>query len=207
MYKIMCIVAEEEVSCNFEETVTRAKYYKLAGYENVIIATTGTNALVDIYRNGSLVYHKPKRKLDRVISVIANGKCGQCVYYELNELGVLHIYGHGATFNFNKLSRYETDTPWEAFRYNILKVEVEEGVTRIGSCVFANCADLEYVKLPDTLVELGSEAFSGCSNLLEIQLPKRIKMKGINQFKGCVRLRKVIINLARQDYYTEFNYD
>lgn len=206
MFKIISIIAEEDPTDSFEEAVIKTNKYKKAGHKNLAIYNIFTKEIVYIYKAGKYVYKKPKTNLENVIKVIADGQCGQYITYTLDELGVLRLSGKGQTFNFNKEGRYDTETnaPWNHLKYNILKIVVEEGITKLGDCIFANCLDLEEVILPDTLTEISDDVFYNCTNLKEINIPKRTKIKG-TPFKGCIRLRKVIINLVRQDYYTTFN--
>ena len=57
---------------------------------------------------------------------------------------------------------------------NITRVEIEEGVTSIGSYCFFDCKNLTEVVLPEGLKTLGSGAFLRCDNLREITLPDSV---------------------------------
>ena len=45
---------------------------------------------------------------------------------------------------------------------------MNDKVRTIGNEAFKNCAALQRIELPDSVVEIGSDAFSGCASLDEI---------------------------------------
>ncbi|MCR4619996.1 MAG: hypothetical protein K5633_04835 [Paludibacteraceae bacterium] len=62
-----------------------------------------------------------------------SGSCGENVYYTYVEsTGTLTIIGTGAMKDFNTLD----STPWYSYRSSIKKVEIDNGVTSIGSRAF-----------------------------------------------------------------------
>ena len=67
-----------------------------------------------------------------------SGECGMkegTVFWELDADGVLHIFGKGAMKNWAA----KEEVPWFAYAQKVTEVEVEEGVTAIGSYAFSAC--------------------------------------------------------------------
>ncbi len=69
------------------------------------------------------------------------------------------------------------------FEYEIYKVVIKDGITKIGDYAFANCRELTKVQLPDSLTVIGKNAFSCCSSLMYFRIPKHLKT--IHSFSGC----------------------
>lgn len=74
-----------------------------------------------------------------------------------------------------------------AYRNDVVKVELPEGVIEIGHNAFDNCARLEEVVCPDTLKKIGDEAFADCVNLSKIQYNADVEVAA-SAFKGCKKL-------------------
>lgn len=76
----------------------------------------------------------------------------------------------------------------EAFAWcSFNKVEISEGVTKIGQGAFSQCLDLNFVSLPDSLEIIGDRAFFGCSDLSSVTVPKSVKSIGDFAFSGLYR--------------------
>ena len=95
----------------------------------------------------------------------ANGNCGKGkdgsyqsnVVYKLDADGTLTLTGSGVIGEFTWNGGYQ---PWKAFRDQIKKVVISEGITAIGSGAFAYCKNIESVKLPtSSLTSIGGNAF------------------------------------------------
>lgn len=84
--------------------------------------------------------------------------------------------------------------PWTKARLDVRKVEIQKGVTRIGSCAFANCQNLQEVVFTGTdLVEIGWGAFLNCSRLRNISLPVQVRLIETIAFANCNSLASVTI--------------
>ncbi len=84
-------------------------------------------------------------------------------------------------------------SPW-AKKLSVKRVQIEEGITRIGSCAFANCTDLQEVVFVGTnMAEIGWGAFLNCSRLRNISLPSRLREIGTIAFANCSSLTSVRI--------------
>ena len=95
----------------------------------------------------------------------ANGNCGKGkdgsyqsnVVYKLDAYGTLTLTGSGVIGEFTWNGGYQ---PWKAFRDQIKKVVISEGITTIGSGAFAYCKNIESVELPtSSLTSIGGNAF------------------------------------------------
>ena len=89
--------------------------------------------------------------------------------------------------------------PWIKQKLAIRKVVIGAGITRVGSCAFANCAELATVEFQSSFVtEIGWGAFLNCRNLFNMSIPVNVKRIGTIAFANCSSLRSVTIpGLAR----------
>ena len=128
----------------------------------------------------------PARKTEQNLRgwVIDSGKCGQCVYYLLDDTGTLTIYGYG------KMNDYSSQ-PWDSNRENIKKVIIEEGVTSIRKEAFYNCANLSSVKIPESVTSIGFGAFAQCESLSSVKIPESVTSIGVGAFDSCTNLEDV----------------
>ena len=85
---------------------------------------------------------------------------------------------------------------WEG-EGEVLEIPCEldgHAVTAIGECAFADCAGLNSVVLPETIVEIGDQAFCGCAGLTDIVLPDNVAMMGVNPFADCANLVDIFVS-------------
>lgn len=100
------------------------------------------------------------------------------------------------------LSKSLFEIPDSAFSQckNLLRVNIPEGVKKIGYAAFSGCDNLCEVILPSTIVEICGAAFKDCVNLHRISIPSSVKQIGKNAFsKSHVDLK------ARAISYTNLN--
>lgn len=100
------------------------------------------------------------------------------------------------------LSKSLFEVPDSAFSRckNLLKVNIPEGVKKIGFAAFSGCINLCEVILPSTISEICGAAFEDCVNLRMISIPPSVKQIGKNAFsKSHVDLK------ARSISYTNLN--
>ena len=69
---------------------------------------------------------------------------------------------------------------------------VPNGVKYIANSAFSY-SEIEFVKLPNTLVQIGHGAFRKCINLQEIKFPQGLMSIGAEAFLGCVSLKNINI--------------
>ena len=150
-------------------------------------------------------------------TVIASGTCGKDVTWTLYESGTFILSGFGTTDSYMN----QTLVPWKEHVSSIRKVIVKKGITKLGSClfygcsnleemilpegiteiegcVFQNCTSLEAIDLPDSVEIFGNWVFGYCSNLTSIILPKSTKMLGNYTFFGCDSLSEVYFDRELQ---------
>ena len=65
---------------------------------------------------------------------------------------------------------------------------IPDGVTRIGSCAFFDCAELKRVNIPNSVTSIGRWAFHGCTELTSINIPESVTSIESYAFFGCISL-------------------
>ncbi len=161
----------------------------------------GCTAITDIYYGGNNLQWKKLKigsyntELDNInmhYSEIlkAEGSCGTNLSWRLSDDGELTISGTGDMPNYNGTSKI----PWDAYRNQIKKVTVSDGVTSVGTFAFYECNNLTEVALADTVSEIGKYAFQSCEKIEEITLPEELTVIKDSAFYGCTSLKNVVAN-------------
>ncbi len=96
--------------------------------------------------------------------VSGSGSCGQTLAWTLND-GVLTISGTGEMTDLSG----DWEQPWADGRTQITKLNISEGVTKIGDYAFSNLTALRAVSIPANVKTIGRYAFGGCGNLADVQ--------------------------------------
>lgn len=80
-------------------------------------------------------------------------------------------------------------------------------VVAIGNFAFNECADLNTVTLPSSLLSIGDYAFHGCTSLKSIVVPNSVTAIGSNAFDGCTNMVSVSLpsSLKSIEYHTFYN--
>ena len=94
-------------------------------------------------------------------SIIATGKCGANVKWQLDSEGSLTIYGIGDIEYFDNSS------------HNIKKLIIEEGITNICEGAFNFLPYLEDISIPSSVDSIGESAFAGCA-ITRLVLPEGV---------------------------------
>ena len=131
----------------------------------------------------------------------ASGTCGQNLEWTLSG-DTLTITGSGAMYNYPE----DEMAPWYAYRREISRVLLPEGLTNIGDLAFYGCSALEFVSMPDSVTEVGWYAFSGCTSMTMLDLSSSLKTIRDGAFKECtalpaVRLPKSLTDIGYQAFY------
>ena len=127
----------------------------------------------------------------------ASGTCGSGVNWSL-ENGALVISGSGAMTDFD----YDTLPGWakdDKTRESVRTVEIQEGVTRIGTHAFQDCSKITKVTMADTVVSIGDQAFDYCSSLSDLTLSAGLKQFGWGSFRFCEKLKKIVLPTSLTD--------
>ena len=100
------------------------------------------------------------------------GTCGTNVNWELDQEGILTIYGIGAMSEFYTVSSYQ---PWYSRREEVKKVVIENGITVIGRNAFNGCSNLAEIEIPDSVRQINYRAFYNCTGLLRVDIPDSVE--------------------------------
>lgn len=127
-------------------------------------------------------------------AVVAEGSCGDNVYWTLSDTGILTISGSGPmtdyAHSFNDTTRC---APWYVHRLSITGAVIERGVTGIGGCAFYGCRNLSSVTIPEGITTIGNRAFEECTSLSQVTIPGSVTTIGWRAFCYCESLISVTI--------------
>lgn len=121
--------------------------------------------------------------------IVASGKCGDDLSWQLSKSGVLIVSGTGAMWDY-EYSDYKSSAPWDS--KSVKNVIIEEGVTRIGNNAYHRYSTLATVQLPSTLKEIGENAFSE-SAISQMDIPDGVTIIEKGAFSFTWNLRGKII--------------
>jgi hypothetical protein len=128
---------------------------------------------------------------------VDSGTTGACTW-ELTGTSdnyTLTISGNGAMENYN----YSFVAPWYSYRYHIKTLDIQQGITTIGSYAFSGCINLTSVNIPNSVTSIGNYAFSGCSGLISVSIPNSVTTIGDGAFYYCSSLTSITnLNLVPQ---------
>ena len=122
------------------------------------------------------------------LEILVTGSCGDDLTYTIYSDMSMVIIGSGPMWEYYDDTHINND-----YYQSIEKVIIEEGVTSIGNCAFAECSGLSTVSIPNSVTEIGSGAFSGCTVLNSITIPNSVINIGRGAFYGCTDLISVEI--------------
>ena len=95
-----------------------------------------------------------------------SGKCGDDAYWELSEDGVLTISGSGDMYDYLLYQADDTQrSPWYNQNTKIKNIIIGEGITRVGSSVFAGCELVDFIYFPSSVTEISINSMLNCNNL------------------------------------------
>lgn len=124
------------------------------------------------------------------VTLVSSGHCGDNVSYFLYSNGNLKLTGSGETYDYNANDEGYNPNHSPFYKNSIIKtINITSGITTIGSCLFYDCANLENVELPDTILQINEYAFSTAgtntgTGLKSINLPNRVRKIGKYAFYG-----------------------
>ena len=105
-----------------------------------------------------------------------SGTCGPDLTWHLTDNGVLTISGKGKMYDYSSLN----GAPWHD--YDIKRIIIGDGITRIGGYAFFNCSALTSVTIPNSVTTIGEYAFAKCSALTSVTIPNSVMTIGYNAF-------------------------
>lgn len=123
----------------------------------------------------------------------ASGECEGGVKWEYDASNqTLEIKGNGAIPSYKSSS----EVPWAAAFESIEKIEINDGVTAIGSYAFYGCSKLEKTDIADSVTTVGKFAFAYCTDVEKIGLPENVTEIGESAFEGCSKLAEIKLGEA-----------
>ena len=123
---------------------------------------------------------------DVELTVVDSGVCGESVYWNLYDNGLLRISGQGNMYDYNN------DSPFY-FNRDILNVVIDYGITNIGDMIFYCCTNIATVSIPSSVKAIGNFAFSECHSLESVLIPQGVEIIGDYAFDPCSNLKRIII--------------
>jgi len=121
------------------------------------------------------------------------GKCGDNLTWTLDSSGKLTISGTGDMENYASESSRGTDpAPWSYASSMIRSVEIDSGVTRIGSYAFEN-TNITSLTIPGSVTAIGDYGVNVNRYLAELTLNEGLRSIGKGAFSGNKRLTTVTI--------------
>lgn len=115
------------------------------------------------------------------------GICGEDLWWTLDE-GVLSIKGTGEMFDYSMFD----PAPWMKYSDSIIKVDIEEGVTGIGSEAFMHLR-IPTIEFPASLKKIGTAAFYNCDSLKKVVIPSNVTGIGSCAFIDCSSLKDISV--------------
>lgn len=134
--------------------------------------------------------------------VLGSGRCGNNARWTLTADGTLTISGSGSIWRadlFGFWNGGQIIPRWDNLNGYIKQVEIQEGITAIGSYAFANCPRLTQVAIPPSVSSIGSFAFGLCESMTQITLPDTVESLGEKVFYQCVGLEHVAISASLKE--------
>lgn len=124
------------------------------------------------------------------VSYIANGQCGDEVFWALDASGNLVISGKGNMWKYKAENVHHTeadapvlrDNPFLAYYDKIVSVSFAEGVTSVGEGAFYGNSYLRNVSFSNTMQTIDGFAFMNCENLSDFILPNSVIYLGQSCF-------------------------
>ena len=104
------------------------------------------------------------------------------------ENGVFTISGAGAMPEFSA----REDVPWHAWKNEIQRIVVADGVTSVGRYAFYGCERLTTVTLASSVTILGKLSFGNCPELAQIYMPG-VQRISSGCFYDCLKLNNVTL--------------
>ena len=106
-------------------------------------------------------------------NIVASGACDDNINWILYEDGLLMVSGQGDM----------KDTPWQEYKSQITRIEIQDGVWDVAEYAFANCTAVTSVSVSGHVRGIGNNAFQGCSSLLSFLTIVFCEELGMKHFK------------------------
>ena len=124
-------------------------------------------------------------------TIVAEGTCGDNLIWALDDEGLLTIDGSGEMDDYS----LDTATPWASNKDKLKRIWLSEGITKIGSYAFYECASITgSLTIPDSVTEIGEWAFYKCTGLTgDLAIPDNVIKIGDHSFDRCYGFKGSLI--------------
>ena len=190
----------ETRSCKHDSSHTETRDVAALGhsYKDTVEAPTSTTGGYTLHECTRCGYSYRDNETDPVSEVVAGGHCGASAKWQYYADGKLRIYGTGPMddYDITQVSSSigltsETTAPWAAYRRNIKKVVVEDGITSVGACTLWQ-SEITSAVLAESVESIGEKAFFSCDSMTSISMPG-VKHIGNSAFYYCEGLTAVTL--------------
>jgi len=118
-----------------------------------------------------------------------SGKCGDNLSWEYNdETATLTISGTGAMS-----CTTESSSPWKSLVGSMSHVDIQNGVTSIGTYAFYKFKNITSITVPSSVTSIEAWAFSSCEALESFTIPSGVTEIADYTFYRCLNMRSVTI--------------
>ena len=165
-------------------------------YEYTELLIYDNDAAYDRDITGVILEH-PKVETAAVQAALPVAPAGDFEYWEGEDGGICITEYYGsmtelavpAEINGQPVTEIGDHAFWA--NESIVRVEVPEGVKRIGRMAFERCTQLYSVIIPEGVEEIGQAAFRSCEAMGVVTLPGSVHTIGSEAFAYCKNLTKV----------------
>ena len=125
-----------------------------------------------------------------------SGTCGEHITWVLDDSGKLTISGTGAIPDFG----WKNHAPWQSLGDKIQAIQIDDGITAIGSAAFADCPFVLTAALSDSVERIGYHAFYRCTSLKSVSLGAGVCVVNQDAFIGCSSMTTIRVANGNQTY-------
>ena len=156
-----------------------------------VFSDCSSNLTLEVKEGSFAHYYAQKEKIKFTTSsytpkTVDSGTCGESLSWTLDDLGLLTISGTGPMTDYN----YNQSSPWGK---HIVRVQIEQGVTSIGTGAFTECGSLISVSIPASVARIGGQAFMSCYELPAITIPNGVTRIEDSAFCSCENLAAITV--------------
>lgn len=139
-------------------------------------------------------------------SAPTSGDCGDSARWSYSTSSrTLTISGTGAMWDWDDPldETAEYLAPWIYYYFDEIRtINIQSGVTAIGTYCFAECEAVTSVSIPNTVTVLGEGAFQDCVSLKSITIPEKVTTIGDYAFAFADALKEITIPASVTDMST-----
>lgn len=114
-----------------------------------------------------------------------SGACGDSLTWKYEEATkTLTISGSGSMTDYSFYGSLVA--PWYQYAANIATLNLESGITKIGSYAFRDFSSLTTIEIPSSVTVIGASSFSRCSALTNVTIPNSVITIEGYAFANCI---------------------